>query len=173
VRPAATVPGAVLRGFVLALLLPLAAALAAEDLFANSSWATSGRVKASLAGRSVKGGILLSVSFGGDGTFTLVDEDQLTLTGPYELTGRRGTAATGGLDGGSAAVIEDAIEQELQDEIGETFSATLVSGRGAFKLKRKGTVLATKLRLVIDAVRQSNGRTYRVRETVTTRGERE
>ena len=155
-----------LASFALALILPLAGALAD---FSGGSWTTEGKFTRNLAGHRVSGPAARQVEIIDGAAFSIETPDGLALTGPLTPVGTKGTAAKGVLDASSLADLVVIMEQEIESATGEEWTA--VSGTGTVKAKfsKGGARLSVKVKLSVTAVRTLSGKTSRARESYSTR----
>lgn len=161
-----TLPRAALASFPLALLLPLAGAVAD---FSGGSWTTEGTFTRVLPGHRASGPAALQVAFVDGTAFSIETPDGLVLTGPLTPVGTKGTAAKGELDASSLADLVATMEPEFESATGEEWTA--VSGTGTVKARfsKGGARLSVKLKLSVTAVRAVSGKSSRARESYSTR----
>ncbi len=164
-RPTA-LPRRVAAGFALALLLPLASALAG---FAGTDWFTEGRLVVSGGGSRGGGFTTLAASFPDETSFSVEDPDGLVLTGTMAPVGKKGTSAAGTLDGDSEDAFASGLEQTLVDSYGGEWTVTPVSSEFKAKLTRGETRVKVKLRILVDVWYGGSGRTRRFKVAISTR----
>lgn len=152
-------------GCVLALLLPLASALAG---FAGSEWSTVGRLRLASGRTSTGMPTAMAATFPDEHSFSLEDTDGLVLSGTMEPVGGRGVVAKGALDTVSMDNFATGLEEALGSQYGGVWDVSPLDSAFRAKLLRHETRVSIRLQVRMDIYAGLYGRTRRFKMTIRT-----